>query len=115
MHQCNNTLIHWYIMKQHSESQQRALKTAAQSLYKAFLTLDEPAEVRAFLLDLCTPAEVEAMVDRWWAACLLEEGRSYREISDMTGVSVTTIGRVARFKDQGEGGYETAMARMRRT
>ena len=99
-------------MKQHNAAQRQALKTAARSLYEAFLTLDTPAEVRAFLLDLCTPAEVEAMVDRWWAASLLAEGRPYREISEMTGVSVTTIGRVARFMDQGEGGYRVAMQRM---
>lgn len=98
-------------MKQHNETQRKALKAAARSLYEAFTTMENPAEVRSFLLDLCTPAEVEAMVDRWWAACLLEEGRPYREISDMTGVSVTTIGRVARFIDRGEGGYRTALSR----
>jgi TrpR-related protein YerC/YecD len=98
-------------MKQHNETQKKALKTAAQSLYRAFQTMENPAEVRAFLLDLCTPAEVEAMVDRWWVACLLQEGRPYREISDITGVSVTTIGRVARFMDRGEGGYQLALSR----
>ena len=51
-------------MKQHSEAQRKALKDQAESLYQAFLTLRTPAEVRQFLLDLCTPSEVEAMVDR---------------------------------------------------
>lgn len=98
-------------MKQHSEQQQKALKTAAESLYKAFLTLETADEVRQFLLDLCTPSEVEAIVDRWWTASLLREGRSYREISTITGVSVTTIGRVARYLNMGEGGYRLAMRR----
>lgn len=98
-------------MKQHSEQQQKALKRAAESLYKAFLTLDKPGEVRQFLLDLCTPSELEAMVDRWWTASLLKEGRSYRDISEITGVSVTTIGRVARFLTMGEGGYRLALRR----
>ena len=98
-------------MKRHSPAQQRELKAAAASLYQAFLTLDTPAEVRQFLLDLCTPAELEAMVDRWWTASLLNEGRSYREISDITGVSVTTIGRVARYMNMGEGGYRLALRR----
>ncbi len=84
---------------------------AAESLYAAFLTLEKPAEVRQFLLDLCTPAELEAIVDRWWTAGLLNEGRSYREISDITGVSVTTIGRVARYLNMGEGGYRMALRR----
>ena len=98
-------------MKQHTEQQKKALKAAASSLYKAFLTLDKPIEVRQFLLDLCTPSEVEAMVDRWWTASLLKEGRSYREISEITGVSVTTIGRVARYMNMGEGGYRLALRR----
>jgi len=98
-------------MKRHSREQQQALKAAAASLCQAFLTLDTPAEVRQFLLDLCTPAELEAMVDRWWTASLLNEGRSYREISDITGVSVTTIGRVARYMNMGEGGYRLALRR----
>ena len=98
-------------MKQHSEKQKKELKAAAESLYKAFLTLEKPGEVRQFLLDLCTPAEVEAIVDRWWTASLLKEGRSYREINEITGVSVTTIGRVARYLNMGEGGYRLAMRR----
>ena len=100
-------------MKQHSEQQKKALKKAAESLYKAFLTLEKPVEVRQFLLDLCTPSEVEAIVDRWWTASLLNEGRSYRDISEITGVSVTTIGRVARYLNMGEGGYRLAMHRER--
>ena len=98
-------------MKQHSEAQKKASRTAAESLYKAFLTLEKPDEVRQFLLDLCTPAEVEAMVDRWWTASLLRQGRSYREINEITGVSVTTIGRVARYMNMGEGGYRLALRR----
>ena len=98
-------------MKQHNEAQRTALKDAAESLYQAFLTLENTAEVRQLLLDLCTPAELEAIVDRWWTASLLNEGRSYREISEITGVSVTTIGRVARYLTMGEGGYRLALRR----
>lgn len=98
-------------MKQHSEQQQKALKAEAESLYQAFTTLDTADEVRQFLVDLCTPSELEAMVDRWWVACLLKAGGSYRDISETTGVSVTTIGRVARFMTMGEGGYRLALRR----
>ena len=111
---CGSVLARYYIgtdMKQHSEQQKKALESAAESLYKAFLTLEKPGEVRQFLLDLCTPSEVEAMVDRWWTASLLKEQRSYREISEITGVSVTTIGRVARYMNMGEGGYRLALRR----
>ncbi len=111
---CITVLTRYYIgtsMKQHNEQQKKALTLAADSLYKAFLTLNKPDEVRQFLLDLCTPSEVEAMVDRWWTASLLRQGHSYREISEVTGVSVTTIGRVARYMNMGEGGYRLALRR----
>ena len=111
---CASVLTRYYIstnMKQHNETQKKALRSAAESLYKAFLTLEKPEEVRQFLLDLCTPSEVEAIVDRWWTASLLRQGHSYREISEITGVSVTTIGRVARYMNMGEGGYRLALRR----
>jgi len=98
-------------MKQHNENQRKTLKAQASALYQAFLTLESESEVRQFLLDLCTPAELEAIVDRWWTASLLNEGHSYREISEQTGVSVTTIGRVARYMNMGEGGYRLALRR----
>lgn len=73
--------------------------------------LETAQEVAQFLEDLCTPAEIEAMVDRWRVAQLLTEDLSYRDIREMTKVSVTTIGRVARFIDHGTGGYRTALER----
>jgi TrpR-related protein YerC/YecD len=81
-------------------------------LCEALLSLRTDAEVRAFLRDLCTPAELEALVDRWRVVPLLRQGMPYREIHDHTGVSVTTIGRVARFLSQGNGGYRTAAERV---
>ena len=98
-------------MKQHDQSQKVDLKSAARSLSEALLSLQSTQEVRQFLEDLCTPAEVEAMVDRWRVAQLVDQGYTYRDIREMTEVSVTTIGRVARFMEHGEGGYRTALDR----
>lgn len=78
------------------------------ALCDALLSLHERAELRALLRDLCTPAELEALSDRWRVVPLLLEGLPYREIHDRTAVSVTTIGRVARCLVQGEGGYRRA-------
>lgn len=99
-------------MKQHDNKQQTELDKAANSMLAAIVTLKTPKEVGQFLSDLCTPAELEAMFDRWQVVLLLGKGLSYREISQQTGVSVTTIGRVARFKDMGEGGYQIALKRL---
>ena len=69
-----------------------------KELCEALLHLRSADEARRFLFDLCTPKEIHDLADRWWVARLLDEGKhSYREIHDLTGVSVTTVGRVARF------------------
>ena len=81
------------------------------ALVGALLSLREPTELRAFLDDLCTPAELEALCDRWRVIPLLQQGVPYREIHDRTGVSVTTIGRVARCLERGAGGYRLAAER----
>ena len=99
-------------MKQHDEAQQERRDSASKRLSDAILVMRNRREIAQFLSDLCTPAELEAMVDRWRVVLLLDQGLSYRDISDRTGVSVTTIGRVARFKDMGTGGYRTALRRL---
>ncbi len=71
--------------------------------------LPDAEAVKAFLLDLCTPAELQAMVDRWTVVQLLQRGLSYRAINEKTGISVTTVGRVARFLEMGNGGYQAAL------
>src|SRR6478735_5133688 len=93
---------------------QRDADAALDGLARALASLDRPADVKAFLLDLCTPAELEAMADRWKVVPLLLDGVPYREIHERTRVSVTTIGRVARTLGHGAGGYAAAIRRQRR-
>jgi len=99
-------------MKQHDQSQEKDLRSAARSLSEALLCLETSQEMKQFLEDLCTPAEIEAMVDRWRVAQLVNQGYSYRDIREITEVSVTTIGRVARFMEMGTGGYRTVLERI---
>jgi TrpR-related protein YerC/YecD len=101
-------------MKQHDQSQEKDLRSAARSLSEALLCLETSQEMKQFLEDLCTPAEIEAMVDRWRVAQLVNQGYSYRDIREITEVSVTTIGRVARFMEMGTGGYRTVLERIGR-
>jgi TrpR-related protein YerC/YecD len=87
-------------------------KQAQKALYRAILSLESEAECSRFFDDLCTPAELEALIDRWMVVPLLQDGLPYRRIHDLTGVSVTTIGRVARFLQGGSGGYRTVLERL---
>ena len=87
-------------MKQLDEQHLKANRAARNSLAEAFNAMQTPDEVRSLLRD------------RWRVVQLLDAGLPYREIHDRTGVSVTTIGRVARFLEMGQGGYRLALKRL---
>lgn len=89
------------------------MATALEQLCDAFAVLDTRRVCESFLQDLCTPSELEALADRWRVVPLLMERVPYRRINEITGVSVTTIGRVARFLESGNNGYRTAYERLR--
>jgi TrpR-related protein YerC/YecD len=99
-------------MKSHREVDHRAVAKAERSLLQALLTLRTEQECRSFLSDLLTPAELEALVDRWSVVAYLNDGVPYRKIHELTGVSVTTIGRVARYLVGENGGYRIALERL---
>lgn len=99
-------------MKTHKNLSPRQEVLAERNLCAAVAALKTPEECRAFFRDLCTPAELQAMADRWAVVDWLKRGVPYREIHRATGVSVTTIGRVARFLANGNGGYVLAAQRL---
>jgi TrpR-related protein YerC/YecD len=87
-------------------------RKAEKALYRAIVALETESECQKFLDDLCTPAELEALIDRWGVVPLLEDGLPYRQIHELTGVSVTTIGRVARCLAGTTGGYRSVLNRL---
>ena len=99
-------------MKTHRNVSRRQEALAARNLFEAIASLRTAEECRDFLRDLCTPAELQAMADRWAVVNFLKRGIPYREIQRLTGVSVTTIGRVARYLASGNGGYSLAARRV---
>jgi TrpR-related protein YerC/YecD len=101
-------------MKQHRNVTARQEALSERNLFAAVLTLKSVDECRAFFRDLCTPAELQAIADRWAVVDWLQKGLPYREIHRITGVSVTTIGRVARCLADGNGGYALAANRQQR-
>src|ERR1700739_5026033 len=109
LYQRTSTLVQ--PMKPHEKFTARQEVLAERALCTAMVALRTPEECRAFLRDLCTPAEIQAMADRWVVVEYLKRALAYREIRRLTGISVTTIGRVARFLSLGNGGYNTAARR----
>ncbi len=98
--------------RNHTLSNARA--TLAEELAEALVQLPDKADARALLADLCTPAEIHTLAERWHVAKLLDAGDlTYREIHEATGVSTTTIVRVARFlRQEKNGGYRLLLDRV---
>ena len=83
-------------------------------LCTAISSLRNENEAAAFLRDLCTLAEIEAMAHRWQVARLLDEGLPYLQISRQAHASTTTVTRVAHWLRYGEDGYRLALDRRNR-
>jgi TrpR-related protein YerC/YecD len=83
-------------------------------LCAALLTPENEAEMSRLLTDLCTPAEIRTLAERWHVARLLDGTQlSYRDIHEATGVSTTTIVRVARFlRQEPHKGYRAAIDKL---
>jgi TrpR-related protein YerC/YecD len=78
------------------------------------LAIKNSDEMARFLKDLCTPQELRALAERWTICKMLAPGDlSHRDINRLTGVSLTTIGRVARFlREEPHHGYQLLLERM---
>lgn len=87
-------------------------KENRELLYDALLKLKNKDECRAFLEDLCTINELEAISQRLVVAKLLTEDKVYVDIVEKTGASTATISRVNRTLRYGTGGYETIVNRL---
>jgi TrpR-related protein YerC/YecD len=98
------------------ESEPRHWPTGEHAeLYAAIASLRNQDEVERFLRDLCTISELDAMAHRWQVAQLLAEGLPYLEVAKRAHASTTTVTRVAQWLRRGEGGYDLALRRRRRS
>lgn len=83
-----------------------------EKLCKAFLSLETLDECYAFLEDLCTVSELQAMEQRFEVAVMLSEKHVYGDVVRMTGASTATISRVNRSLNYGSDGYRTVIKRL---
>lgn len=80
-------------------------------LFQSFLSLESLDECYQYFEDLCTIKEVIAMSQRLEVAKRLAAGESYLKVTEDTGVSSATVGRVKRCLDYGTGGYKMVLSR----
>jgi TrpR-related protein YerC/YecD len=88
-----------------------------EPLYKTLVSIKDAKAMNAFLKDLCTPQELKALEERWIVCQILHQGEhTYREIHALTGASLATITRIARFlKEEPHGGYRTTLNKPKRS
>lgn len=86
--------------------------TETKELFTAFLQLKTADEVAAFCRDLMTEAEIKEFAGRFAVAKELQAGKSQREVSRKTGVSIATVTRVNQWLQRGMNGYKTVLARL---
>ncbi len=82
---------------------------AFQSLCVAICACKTPEQLASFLRDLATLSELQAWSERWLVVNLVAQGMSYRDIAKKTGASTATVTRVAKFLNDGEGGYRAVL------
>lgn len=83
------------------------------AFFDAILKLQNREECYAFFEDVCTVSELQAMAQRLYVAELLSEGKTYQEISAITGASTATISRINKCLEYGTDGYKMALGRLK--
>lgn len=83
------------------------------ALFEAILSLNSLEECYLFFEDACTIKEIREIAQRFQVARLLADGQNYQEVNAKTGVSTATICRVNKCLNYGEGGYRTAIQRLK--
>lgn len=81
-------------------------------LFEAILLLEDLDECYSFFEDICTVAELKSLAQRLEVAKMIQDNRTYGEISGRTGASTATISRVKRALNYGADGYKLVLERL---
>ncbi len=80
-----------------------------RALCQALLFCKTEDDIGNLLRDVGTLSELQAWGERLEVARQLSKGLSYREVARLTGASTTTVTRVAKFIENGPGGYRKVL------
>lgn len=86
---------------------------SVKELYEAVLSLETAEDCKLFFEDLCTVNEIISLSQRLSVAKKLDEGKTFSVITEETGASSATIGRVNRCLSYGNGGYRKIIERVK--
>lgn len=82
-------------------------------LFRSILLLNNIDDCYRYFEDLCTVKEIQSFAQRLDVAKRLRREESYLAVSEETGVSSATVGRVKRCLDYGSGGYQMIIDRLK--
>lgn len=83
-----------------------------ERLFNTILKFESLEECSSFFEDICTIKEIQDMSQRLEVARMLNQNKSYAEISRVTGASTATISRVNKCLVYGSDGYKQALEKM---
>ena len=78
-------------------------KLHIKALVELLCSIDNEDDCIALLEDLCTTKELENMAERYHAAKLLLEGKTYSQVMEQVEISSATLSRVSRCVQYGKG------------
>lgn len=87
-------------------------KNSIKNLYQAVLLLENEDQCKRFFRDLLTEGEIKEFTNRWKAAQMLDQKVPYEKIEKDTGMSSTTIARIAKWLNHGKGGYRLVIDKL---
>lgn len=80
-------------------------------LFEVLASLNNKEDCKLLLEDLCTYTEIEQMAQRYKAAQLLSQGKTYADVIAATNISSATLSRVSKCLHHGSGGYNKFVRR----
>lgn len=83
-----------------------------KQLFHAILSLNTKQECMEFFEDLCTMNELKSFSQRFEVARMVRDGDTYMDIQFETGASSSSIKRIKRLIETGDGGYELVLNRI---
>ena len=74
-----------------------------EKLLQLLVSVDNIEDCKALMEDLCTTKELENMAERFFAAELLMQGKTYNQVMELSNISSATLSRVSRCVQYGNG------------
>lgn len=90
------------------------IEQKSPDLIKAFLSLKNEEELKAFFRDLMSERDLREFAMRWEVAKKLDAGIPFAEIQQESGQSFTTITKINRWLKEGCGGYKMMIDRLKK-